>query len=181
MIEPGRNDCGSTGPGHASTESGTDGGEATSNAAATRKSGTPSPSPKCSFHVDLRWRDLDHQGHVYHGTILTILDEARTSWLDTSIGVLEPDSYVVVRLEIDYRLPLMRADGGVVAHFQPVQIGNSSIKVCERMHSARTGELVAESATTIVMWDRLTSSSRPLSTVERANLVALQDQEDSSL
>jgi acyl-CoA thioester hydrolase len=141
--------------------------------------GPPLMCPNSSFHVDLRWRDLDHQGHVYHGTILTILDEARTSWLETTIGVLEPDSYVVVRLEIDYRLPLMRADEGVVAHFQPVQIGNSSIRISERMHSARTGKLVAESATTIVMWDRLTSSSRPLSTVERANAVALKDQEDS--
>lgn len=123
------------------------------------------------FHVALRWRDLDHQGHVYHATILTLLDEARTSWLSRNIVVMEPDSYVVARMELDYRHPLLRADGAVVATFCPLRIGTTSVTVVERMWAANSRALIAESQTTIVMWDRDSAAPRPVSADERRKLV----------
>jgi acyl-CoA thioester hydrolase len=127
-------------------------------------------APSDGYRVDLRWRDLDHQGHVYHATILTILDEARTAWLAAKVAVQQPDSYVVARIELDYRNPLLRTDLGVVAHFRPVRIGNSSVTIREELHSARTGVLIAESLTTVVMWDQVTAAARSVSTEERRNM-----------
>lgn len=122
--------------------------------------------------MDLRWRDLDHQGHVYHATILTILDEARTAWLRSKVNVARPDSYVVARIELDYRNPLMRNDGAVLAHFRPVRVGNTSITVSEQVCSARSRVVVAESVTTIVMWDSQSATPRPISASEREILVS---------
>lgn len=133
------------------------------------RSGHPGRKP---FAVSLRWRDLDHQGHVYHGTILTLLDEARTAWLHDEVGVAQPDSYVVARIELDFRHPLLRSDEGAVAYFEPLGVGRSSVRVNERMHSARTGRLIIESQTTIVMWDQELAVSRPLSLRERTNLAS---------
>jgi acyl-CoA thioester hydrolase len=129
----------------------------------------------CGYPVDLRWRDLDHQGHVYHATILTILDEARTAWLRSKVSVAQPDSYVVARIELDYRNPLMRNDGAVVAHFRPMRVGNTSITVSETVCSARTRVVIAESVTTIVMWDRQSATARPISASERKILVGEQN------
>jgi acyl-CoA thioester hydrolase len=134
------------------------------------------PAAECGgYCVDLRWRDLDHQGHVYHATVLTLLDEARTAWLDTKVNVTQPDSYVVVRIELDYRNPLLRTDGGVMAHFRPLRVGNTSITVIEKLCVAQTGAAVAESVTTIVMWDRESAAPRPISTSERKILVDEQN------
>lgn len=123
------------------------------------------------YCVDLRWRDLDHQGHVYHATFLTLLDEARTAWLHSTVKVAQPDSYVVARIELDYRTPLLQTDGAVLAHFQPLRVGNTSITVSEKVCSARTRVVVAESVTTIVMWDRQSAAPRPISASEREILV----------
>jgi acyl-CoA thioester hydrolase len=130
------------------------------------------PTDRCGgYPVNLRWRDLDHQGHVYHATILTLLDEARTAWLHSTVKVAQPDSYVVARVELDYRSPLLQRDGGVVAHFRPLRVGTTSITVSEKVCSARTRVVVAESITTIVMWDRQSAAPRPISASERENLV----------
>lgn len=126
---------------------------------------------RAGYRVDLRWRDLDHQGHVYHATILTLLDEARTEWLYTKVLVTQPDSYVVVRIELDYRNPLMRTDDGLMVHFQPLRVGNTSITIAEKAYSTKTGALMAESVTTIVMWDRDSAAPRPISRTERQILL----------
>ncbi len=130
------------------------------------------------YRVDLRWRDLDHQGHVYHATILTILDEARTTWLASEVGVQQPDSYVVARVELDYRNPLLRADLGVIVHFRPIHVGNSSVTIGEEMHAARTGLLVAESITTIVMWDQEAATARQVSADERRNMAGHDERQE---
>jgi acyl-CoA thioester hydrolase len=108
---------------------------------------------------------------VYHATVLTLLDEARTAWLLSRVQVTEPDSYVVARIELDYRNPLLRTDGGVVAYFRPLRVGTTSITISEKVRSARTRMVVAESVTTVVMWDRQSATPRPISASERRTLV----------
>ena len=39
------------------------------------------PDDRDAVWQALRWRDLDYFGHVYHGEFLTLLDEARATWL----------------------------------------------------------------------------------------------------
>lgn len=122
------------------------------------------------FPVPVRWRDLDHLGHVYHATILTMLDEARTAWLRSEIGVEQPDSYVLARIELDYRRPLLKEDDALAVEFIPSRVGNSSVTISEKAFAASSGALVAESRTTIVLWDQPTATPRPISASEREAL-----------
>lgn len=114
--------------------------------------------------VPLRWRDLDHQGHLYHGTMLTLLDEARTEWF-RSIGIDCGDSYVVARVEIDYLAETTRSDVAVEVDFAVARVGNRSITTHE---TARTGNgVVARALVTAVMWDSIAHRSRELTSLER--------------
>lgn len=132
--------------------------------------------------VAVRWRDLDHLGHVYHATILTMLDEARTEWLTTKIGVENPDSYVLARIELDYRRPLLKTDGALAVEFAPCRVGTTSITISERAFAAASGVLIAEAKTTIVLWNRPAAAPREMSIFERQRLTEnLEPTEDNTL
>ena len=118
--------------------------------------------------IEIRWRDLDVLGHVNHVVFLTYLEEARDEWLgralDDPAGVW---SYVVARVEIDYRRELRLEDDVVVARCALGRIGTSSIRTRESLVT-RSGETAAEAEAVLVARDEETGRSRPLTDVERA-------------
>ena len=118
--------------------------------------------------IEIRWRDLDGLGHVNHAVFLTYLEEARDEWLER---LLDPPggvwSYVVARVEIDYRRELRLDDEVVVARCGLDRIGTSSVRTRESLVT-RTGETVAEAVTVLVARDEQTGRSRPLTGAERA-------------
>jgi acyl-CoA thioester hydrolase len=122
--------------------------------------------------VALRWRDLDHQGHVYHGAIVTLLDEARTGWLATWIGPVSTDSFVLVRLDVTFHDELLMADGAVRVKHSLQGLGTTSITMHERMMALSDGRTVASSDTVIVLWDAVAHAPRALTTVERGRAPA---------
>jgi acyl-CoA thioester hydrolase len=119
-----------------------------------------------SFNVPLRWRDLDHQGHVYHATVLTLLDEARTQWLASVLGITSPDEYVVARVAIDYRGEIRREDEQICVTFGVERLGNTSVTIGESVR-APDGRLLADASVTAVMWDRAARRPRTLLAEER--------------
>ncbi|XVQ07679.1 acyl-CoA thioesterase [Spirillospora sp. CA-255316] len=121
-----------------------------------------------SVAVALRWRDLDHQGHVYHATMLTLLDEARTEWLRTAIGVESPDEYVVARIEIDFLAETVRSNDRIDVAFDITRIGSSSLTTTEVVRTP-DGREVVRAVVTAVMWDRVLRKPRPLTDAERHN------------
>ncbi len=121
----------------------------------------------------LRFRDLDAFGHVYHAEYLTLLDEARTSWFGEVVGLDDPGSYVVARIEIDYVSSLTLADQAVQVDVEVLRVGSTSLTLGETMH-ARDGRVVTRSRVVVVLRDRGTGSSRPLSAAERAAAEALR-------
>jgi acyl-CoA thioester hydrolase len=118
--------------------------------------------------IEIRWRDLDSFGHVNHVVFLTYLEEARDEWLGRALG--NPDdvwSYVVARVEIDYRRELRLEDDVVVARCRLERIGNSSVTTRESI-SKRDGELAAEARAVLVARDEESGRSRPIHDRERA-------------
>ena len=118
--------------------------------------------------IEIRWRDLDSFGHVNHVVFLTYIEEARDEWLGRALG--NPDdvwSYVVARVEIDYRRELKLEDDVVVARCRLERIGNSSVTTRESI-STRGGELAAEAQAVLVARDEQTGRSRPIHERERA-------------
>lgn len=123
-----------------------------------------------AVNVGIRWRDLDHLGHIFHGEYLTILDEARTQWLEKIIGEQSADSHVIARIEVDFKSPLTRRDKSIDLNFQVTRVGNTSITLREILSSHISGVAAAETNTTIVMWDMENSVSRALTAEERSIL-----------
>ena len=118
--------------------------------------------------IEIRWVDLDVYGHVNHAVYLTYLEECRDEWLGGALG--DPStiwSYVVARVEIDYRRELRLEDDVVVACCGLVRIGTSSIRTRESLVT-RSGETAAEAEAVLVARDEETGRSRPLTAVERA-------------
>ena len=118
--------------------------------------------------IEIRWRDLDVYGHVNHVVFLTYLEEARDEWLGLALG--DPArvwSYVVARIEIDYRRELRLEDDIVLARCTLGRIGTSSVGTRELL-ATRAGEVVAEAQAVLVARDEGTGRSRPLLDEERA-------------
>jgi acyl-CoA thioester hydrolase len=121
-----------------------------------------------SKEIEIRWVDLDVYGHVNHAVFLTYLEETRDEWLGQALG--DPAliwSYVVARIEIDYRRELKLDDDMVVGRCGLHSIGNSSVRTRESI-STRDGEIAAEAQAVLVARDDETGRSRPLSDAERA-------------
>ena len=120
--------------------------------------------------IEIRWRDLDAFGHVNHIVFLTYLEEARDEWLGRSLG--DPGlvwSFVIARVEVDYRRELTLDDDLVVARCLLDRIGTSSVRTREAVLT-RSGELAAEAQAVLVARDPETGRSRPLSEAERVAL-----------
>jgi acyl-CoA thioester hydrolase len=118
--------------------------------------------------IEIRWRDLDVYGHVNHVVFLTYFEEARDEWLGLALG--DPArvwSYVVARIEIDYRRELRLEDDIVLARCALERIGTSSVGTREVLVT-RAGEVVAEAQAVLVARDEETGRSRPLLAEERA-------------
>ena len=120
--------------------------------------------------VRLRFRDLDAFGHVYHADYLTFLDELRTAWFGDELGLDDPGSYVVARVEIDYVSSLAAADTSVTGSFAVERAGTTSLTLRERL-LADDGREVARTRVVVVLRDPVTGRSRPLTDGERAAAV----------
>jgi len=123
--------------------------------------------------VPLRWRDLDFQGHVYHGTYVTLLDEAREAFF-RDLSVRSP--HVVARIEIDYLAEIAEGVTDVGVRFDVLRVGNSSLELNEEMYA--DGVLRARSRAVVVMWGRDQHGSRPLTDAERAIFEAIRQSRD---
>jgi acyl-CoA thioester hydrolase len=132
---------------------------------------SPAPATGPEHWLPLRFRDLDAFGHVYHAEYLTLLDEARTQWLGEVVQLEDPGSYVVARLEIDYVSSLTLADEAVRVDVEVLRVGTTSLTLRETMHP-RDGRVVTRDQAVVVLRDRATGGSRPLSDAERAAVEA---------
>jgi acyl-CoA thioester hydrolase len=115
--------------------------------------------------VPLRERDLDHQAHVYHGVMLTLLDEGRVRFL-TSLGVADAASYVVVRVELDYLAETVLSDGPLQIEFAVEHAGTTSLRTQEKVRASH-GQLLATAVVTCVLWDAALRQPRALTAEER--------------
>ena len=129
---------------------------------------TPAPN-----RMAVRWRDLDHLGHVNFVVFLTYLDEGRTAWLSSVLGpTFEPDQYVVAHIEVDYRSEIPAGTEMVETVHLIEELGRSKITFREQLRIV-DGPMVAEGKVVIVMWEPSQHCSRPLSDGERSALDAV--------
>ena len=118
--------------------------------------------------IEIRWRDLDAFNHVNHVVFLTYLEEVRDEWLGRVLGdAALVWSYVIARVEIDYRRELTLEDDAVVARCSLEWLGTKSVTTSESVIT-RDGETAAEAKAVLVARDEETGRSRVITDEERA-------------
>ncbi len=122
--------------------------------------------------ADIRYSDLDRQGHVNNAVFATFSEIGRVAFLHDPERPLavEGTSFVVARLEIDFHEEL-HWPGAVEIGTGVTEIGRSSFRIAQGIFSG--GRLAASVAGVLVMTDVRTRRSTPLPPVARAGLDAL--------
>ncbi len=123
--------------------------------------------------IQLRWRDLDAQQHVFHAVHVTLFDQARGNMIAAALS--EPDPlYVIARLDLEYLNELTLDDSPVSVTSTVVNAGSTSITTKECIIS-RHGREIAYATAILVWWDKEAASKRSLTAGERTALLAPTD------
>ena len=106
--------------------------------------------------IEVRYGDIDAQGHVNNARYLTYLEQARINYLrhlalwDTKsfmeIGVILADVHLTFRSAITLGQP-------VRVGVKTTHIGNKSMRMSQCIEDAETGQLMAEALTIMVAYD----------------------------
>ncbi len=119
--------------------------------------------------VQLRWRDIDGLGHVYHAVALTYLEEARDRVLaGHGIG---RDEYVVGSCSLRFVSEIDPGQDEVTVECEVRELGRASFATAERI-VREDGAVAVEAEFGLVLWDGERRASRPISDSERASLLA---------
>lgn len=122
--------------------------------------------------VPLRWRDMDMLGHLNQSVYHELLEEARAGLiteLSGRAGHAEHNTYVVVRVELDYRNEVRKDHGSVDIVVRVAGVGTSSITL-EHDVLLPDGNVAATGRTVLVGWDALARGKRVLRDEERTAL-----------
>jgi acyl-CoA thioester hydrolase len=101
--------------------------------------------------MDVRYRDLDPQGHVNNAVCATYLEHARVSYFTEVLDVAPDDpseiGIVVANLEMDYNRPIeFRAP--VTVAMRMTEMGESSIRTA---YEIRADGVIAVTAETVMV------------------------------
>jgi acyl-CoA thioester hydrolase len=117
--------------------------------------------------VDVRWRDTDALGHVNHVVFLTYLEEGRDAFYTQVVG--SDPSYVVVRLEVDFRAEIRHEDRRVLVRIEVERVGNTSLTTRETV-LADSRQVAAQARVVTLRWDSERREPIAFSEAERARL-----------
>lgn len=123
-----------------------------------------------TISLPLRWRDTDHLGHVYHGALVSLLDEARSRWM-LQVGLSDVQNYVIARIDVSFKNEILYADNSIAVEVCLERVGNTSMTTRERVLSP--SGTCAESRCTFVHWDAAARTSRLIDESDRTILLAL--------
>jgi acyl-CoA thioester hydrolase len=120
--------------------------------------------------IPLRWRDMDLLGHLNQAVYHELLEEARAALL-TSIAVPGERyaTYVLARVELDYRHEVRKSDGTVDVVVRVGRVGTKSLTL-EHDILLPDGTVAATGTSVLVGWDGQARGARALSDAERAAL-----------
>ena len=127
------------------------------------------PAPLFGMMHDLRYADLDANGHVNNGTYLSLMETARSLFLlelgEKSTAVL----FVVVKIEIEFRREL-RWPGSVHSSLDVARLGTTSFTLDQRIW--QEGNEMAAAMVTVVGIDAASRRPVPIPPALRAALPA---------
>lgn len=124
--------------------------------------------------IQLRWRDMDMLGHLNQSVYHELLEDARAGFLIELAGAAGGETYgtyVVVRVELDYRHEVRKDAGTVEVLVRVARVGRKSVTLDHEV-LLPDGTVAAAGLTVMVGWDGQARGARELSDAERAALEA---------
>ncbi|WP_203567252.1 acyl-CoA thioesterase [Aestuariimicrobium ganziense] len=116
--------------------------------------------------IDVRWGDLDAQGHVNNALVADYLQEARVEFLLAGgRSTMLDTGVVVVGHQVEYRAPITFGIAPVVAELSVVERGASRFRLAYQLSQA--GVVVARARTTLCPFDLAHQRVRRLTAAEQ--------------
>jgi len=131
------------------------------------------------FHpVEVRYGDLDPQGHLNNAKYLTYFETARINYFVhlglftlghsfMEIGVIMADARVTFHAPVEYGTP-------VKVGVRTSKLGNKSMTVEQNIVNAETGEVLASGQVILVAFDYHTNKSLPVPDVMREKIAEFE-------
>jgi acyl-CoA thioester hydrolase len=115
--------------------------------------------------IEVRYGDLDPQGHVNNAKYLTYMEQARIEYIHQSglweggsfqdIGIILANAQITFQASIRYGQP-------VRVGVRVSRLGNKSMTMEYRLEDAQSGEGLASASTTVVTYDYRTQQTIPI-------------------
>ena len=111
--------------------------------------------------IEVRFADVDGMAHVNNAVFATYFEEARATFAREAMGLATVDDfdYLVARIEIDYRRPLLYGQA-LRAALRVAGVGASSFTFEYKLLA--DGDVIAEGKTVQVFYDYATGNKKPM-------------------
>lgn len=130
------------------------------------------------FHpIEIRYGDLDPQGHVNNARYLTYFEQARISYIQ-HLGLWTPGDFskigiILASVRVDFRAPVLFGQD-VHAAVRVTRLGNKSLDMEYRLVDAANGEVLAEAASVLVAYEYQTARTIPIPSEWRSTITAFE-------
>lgn len=123
--------------------------------------------PAFNFYhpIEVRYGDLDPQGHVNNARFMTYMEQARIEYVRQS-GLWDGNSFqdigiILADAQVTFHAPILYAQS-VQVGVRVSRLGNKSMTMEYRIEETRTGQLFASGSTVIVTYNYHTGSTIPI-------------------
>ncbi len=127
--------------------------------------------------IEVRYGDLDPQGHVNNARYLTYMEQARVGYL-LHLGLWDGQSFldigiIIAEARVTFRRPIHLGQQ-VRVGVRVSRLGNKSFPIQYRLEDAATGDLLAEGETIQVCYDYHSGRTVPIPEAWRQTIAAFE-------
>lgn len=132
------------------------------------------------FHqpIDVRYGDLDPQGHVNNALFVTYLEHARVAYIQ-HLDLWDGKSYlelgfIIAHIEVDFQAPILITDK-VQVGVRVSRLGGKSLDMLYRVEDGASGKVFGTGKTVLVGYDYRERKSISLLDEWREAIAAFED------
>jgi acyl-CoA thioester hydrolase len=123
------------------------------------------PEFKYYYPIEVRYGDLDPQGHVNNAKYLTYMEQARTGYL-RHLGLWKGGSFmdlgiILADAQITFQAPIL-FEHSLQVGVRTARLGNKSFDVLHSIENSQDGSLFATGKSVLVAYDYHTQRTLPI-------------------
>lgn len=114
--------------------------------------------------IQLRFNDIDIQGHMYNGQYQHIFDLGKNEYFERILGIEQMDgeqTVVTANSATNFYVPVGMKDK-IVIRTSIERVGTKSFTVFQQMVDLNSDTIKADSRTVLVGWNTVTKTSFPI-------------------